>query len=309
MRPSAGIRRRLKGFTLIELLVVVAVIALLVSILLPSLRGARKEAQAVACMSNLDQVMKAVLMYQNDYNGWLPISHMKSSPWGSDDMGSLWSEAAWYLHKNELWFYKLTPTYLADPKALICPGDPILTRFDFESKTPGGQLYSDATRPACGYGMTYVLRHFAAKSRLMLTSHFPPKMPSNTILMAEVGPDDDLRLAPLYGCVDGGDAGFPWRDGGRLLWDDGIRGWYNGPTWLTGRHLGKINMSTFGGAVKRVSTVEQMRDGPKRKNPACWGMDVGTRTAVCPLCTWNEPHYQFYKVALWWWTGAVPNTN
>ena len=57
---------RFNGFTLIELLVVVAIIALLVSILLPSLQEARELASTAACLSNIHQLGLACVMYIMD---------------------------------------------------------------------------------------------------------------------------------------------------------------------------------------------------------------------------------------------------
>jgi len=58
-----------RGFTLIELLVVIAIIALLMAILIPSLRKARIQAITVVCQSNLKQWGTIFTMYTNDYDG------------------------------------------------------------------------------------------------------------------------------------------------------------------------------------------------------------------------------------------------
>lgn len=78
MRPDTARRagsdrdvRRARGFTLVELLVVIGVIALLVSLLLPALKGARESARAAICLSNQRQVGLAMLAYAQDFKGYV----------------------------------------------------------------------------------------------------------------------------------------------------------------------------------------------------------------------------------------------
>lgn len=61
-----------KAFTLIELLVVVAIIAVLVAILLPSLNQARVFARTVVCQSNIKGMSHGFVMYSDENDSYLP---------------------------------------------------------------------------------------------------------------------------------------------------------------------------------------------------------------------------------------------
>jgi type II secretory pathway pseudopilin PulG len=71
-------RSQPRGFTLIDLLVSVAVIALLIGIMLPTISGVRETARKVVCMSNIRQVSLAMGMYADTYRNELPPSRSYS---------------------------------------------------------------------------------------------------------------------------------------------------------------------------------------------------------------------------------------
>ncbi len=74
-------RARHSGFTLVELLVVIGIIALLVSILLPTLASAREHARRTKCMSNERQIMTAWLQYAQEHKGALVPAETNPNGW------------------------------------------------------------------------------------------------------------------------------------------------------------------------------------------------------------------------------------
>src|SRR5687767_13162951 len=64
-----------RAFTLVELLVVIGIIALLISILLPSLSRARESANRIKCGSNLRQIAISVVAYATEHRGKFPRTY------------------------------------------------------------------------------------------------------------------------------------------------------------------------------------------------------------------------------------------
>jgi len=112
-------RNRRNGFTLIELMVVIAIIALLIAILLPSLQAARAHAKAVTCASNLHHISLAMANYLYGSKGTYPVSYAypdnADGQWSAKDQNE--GKPFGYLH----WSNFLYDSGEVNDKAFECP--------------------------------------------------------------------------------------------------------------------------------------------------------------------------------------------
>jgi len=119
-----GTQRADRGFTLVELLVVVAIIALLMSLLLPTMTRAREQSRLTVCGSNLRQLGLAVTAYAHANRDRIPRGPavpMPYSPQGWDEWASNQLQIG-ALREFQGWGRIIRPE-LGEPRAFFCPSD------------------------------------------------------------------------------------------------------------------------------------------------------------------------------------------
>ena len=144
-----------QAFTLIELLVVIAIISILAAILFPVFAKVREKGRQTACTSNEKQLSLGVLMYAQDNDEGLPPVQIL---YDGDEV--LWPT--------------LIDAYVRNEKVRICP--------------------SDSKAKIISYGLNEL-------GFVDLTDMPPPPIvtlaafttPANTIMMSELGTEDDLK--------------------------------------------------------------------------------------------------------------------
>ena len=205
-------RRGAAAFTLIELLVVVAIIALLISILLPSLSKAREAARGAVCMSNLRQMTTAWIMYEMDQKAIMLGYDYRDAPssyqywWGrSDGSGNMLGTNTGYISD-----------YIPENTVDGCP------TWDGEEAPWWGQV-------SYGYNWFY----FKGINGTPIPSELPMRMtdiltPSKTVVFGDsirllsasstsatgwLGPSSGSPIDFLHGRHNSGKGNIAWADG------------------------------------------------------------------------------------------------
>ncbi|GJM23715.1 MAG: hypothetical protein DHS20C16_01300 [Phycisphaerae bacterium] len=227
-------------------------------------------------MANLKDLYRSIDMYRTDNRGWLP---------SVDGDAANRSAAAWSVA-----LFKDNPSGRG---VLICPED------------PWGEILRDSYIHGNGtedFPSSYGMNDFIVSSPnsfLANLGQVSPKRPDDTILLADMGPDEINYATDIEGTSPA-----PSRNFGRLSMDDGFmigqpQGYQFHP-WLSGRHYGKINVLSLIGNVKRINVEPVLQRDIEPYYAACASKE-------CTICIYLElPHYSFHESNAFWWTGPVP---
>jgi general secretion pathway protein G len=110
-----------RGFTLIELLVVIAIIAILAGLLFPVFAQAKAKAKQTACISNLNQIGKAILLYMGDYDDRFPAALDASDKFSPD----IWDHFPEFRDRIDSMpmLHEAVQPYLKNKDVFKCPSD------------------------------------------------------------------------------------------------------------------------------------------------------------------------------------------
>ncbi len=193
---TAGLRtfgRGQRGFTLTELLVAIAVIALLLSLLMPTLAAAKKRAERTHCLSNLRQLAVTMSVFTLDNADLLPPNSTLADPVAS--ARPPWVSGSHHLSPRQFTNVALVAQpqyaafagYLRGPAIYKCPSDRLVLK---ELQARGPKVRSYALNSFIdGAGLQPVLRTGDFQN-FVRQGDFAATGPSRTFTFMDVVPEN-----------------------------------------------------------------------------------------------------------------------
>jgi prepilin-type N-terminal cleavage/methylation domain-containing protein len=258
-------RLRILGFTLIELLVVISIVALLMSILLPSLKKARQNAVSIQCLSKMRQLTIPMTGYIADSKEYFPIAatFYYSSGWQRDPseagLGQFYDQPGTVI-RNKNWTDRLMP-YLGATGPLYTSSGGMAPEYAnlrevfycpaTLNKTPGSVLgnYKDYTH----YGLNMYTQDFVQPFYGLTPASRTKdvKRPSEVFLLVEKGINDGVNVSSgvSYAYAFDNNWFLHFRRHGDVsgLWQNCYSGSTGSANYIyPDMHGGSVNGDTFG---------------------------------------------------------------
>lgn len=257
------------GFTLVELLVVIGIIALLISILLPSLNAARQSAVKTQCLSNLRELGNAMAIYAAQFRGRVPIGFVASQATPPNGIANMEFQFAYVVNfkngvRNNVGPMNLGLLAVArltkNPKAFYCPSETNeFYMYDTAANIwPSFETYPNDPRGA--FDFNTAVRHtrmgYFTAPAARYRAEFPVGEAPELAAQAPAG-----GTIPYYGSesASGGTLGFPSLARLKGVYGAIAADLMIAPVDVTRRHKTGVNVLFGNGSAQYVDLKGQMR--------------------------------------------------
>jgi prepilin-type N-terminal cleavage/methylation domain-containing protein len=269
--PASSASPRPLGFTLVELLVVVAIIAVLISLLMPSLANAKKQAQSTACLSNLRQMAIGTNSYCADFQDAAPA-------WGFSTIGS--GTPTGFNPVTDFWTVTLAPYVGASQFAWNGPTQAQSTLYQAMVKCyfcPLNDRVDMSNSWYEQYPWTYALSALSSCPDAYAVYQHQGKygyLKSNKV--------SGSGFVLFVDCVPGDRCGYPWYAGGSSGYNDSYQmlAFRHGQT---GTPSAKINVDFLDGHAETLKGPDYLATTPDRFTASQYGFWMAPSPASYPI--------------------------